>query len=58
MGKFYDHAEGEFILGQDPVYTYYTGEKTGYPLGFRLYEEDTTKINQAKGIDRTLRGAG
>lgn len=44
VGEFNDHAEGEYISGQNFVYTYNTDEKTGYPLGVRLYEEDTTKI--------------
>lgn len=51
VGRFYDHAEGEYIWGQNLVYTFYTDDKTGYPLGFRLYEKDAeTKIELAKEL--------
>lgn len=53
VGRFYDHAEGEHIWGRNLVYTSYTDDKTGYPLGFRLYEkgDDTeTKIELAKQL--------
>lgn len=36
VGRFYDHAEGEFIWSQNLVYT---DDQTGYPLGFRLNEK-------------------
>jgi SRSO17 transposase len=51
VGRFYDHAEGEYIWGQNLVYSFYTDDKTGYPLGFRLYEKDAeTKIELAKQL--------
>ncbi len=51
-GTFYDHADGEYIWGQNLVYSFYTDEKTGYPLGFRLYEKETevTKLDQARQL--------
>jgi hypothetical protein len=36
VGTFFDHAEGDYVWGQDLVYSFYTDEKTGYPLAFRL----------------------
>lgn len=51
MAKFYDHAEGEYILGRDLVYTYYTDEKTGYTLDFWHYKEDNTKFEKAKDMN-------
>jgi len=48
VGRFYDHAEGDYIWGQNLVYSYYTDDKTGYPVRFRLYEKDAeTKIELA-----------
>jgi SRSO17 transposase len=38
-GKFYDHTEGEPVWGQDLVYSFYTDDKTSYPLVFRQYEK-------------------
>jgi SRSO17 transposase len=38
-GKFYDHTEGELVWGQDLVYSFYTDDKTSYPLMFRQYEK-------------------
>jgi SRSO17 transposase len=38
-GSFYDHAEGETVWGQDLVYSFYTDDKTSYPLTFRQYEK-------------------
>jgi len=32
--KFYDHTEGELVWGQDPVYSFYTDDKTSYPALF------------------------
>jgi len=49
VGRFYDHADGDYIWGQNLLYSYYTDDKTGYPVGFRLYEKDAeTKIELAK----------
>ena len=39
-GEFYDHSEGEPVWGQDLVYSFYTDDKTSYPLTFRQYEKD------------------
>jgi hypothetical protein len=51
VGRFYDYGEGEFIWGQNLVYSFYTDDKTGYPLGFRLYDKDAgTKIELAKQL--------
>ena len=51
VGRFYDHAEGDYIWGQNLVYTFYTDHKTGYPVGFRLYEKGAeTKIELAKEL--------
>lgn len=51
IGRFYDHADGDYVWGQDLVYSFYTDDKTGYPLAFRLYEKDTeTKIELAQQI--------
>ena len=41
IGRFYDHAEGDTIQGQDIVYTFYADDKTAYPLTFRLYEQQS-----------------
>ncbi|ELY58734.1 IS701 family transposase [Natronococcus jeotgali] len=38
-GEFYDHTEGEPVWGQDLVYSFYTDDKTSYPLVFRQYEK-------------------
>ena len=53
VGTFFDHADGDYVWGQDLVYSFYTDEKTGYPLAFRLYEkgeETETKIELAQAI--------
>lgn len=34
--RFHGDAEGDYVWGQDLVYSFYTDEKTGYPLAFRL----------------------
>jgi hypothetical protein len=48
VGRFYDHADGEYIWDQNLVYSYYNDDKTGYLVGFRLYEKDAeTKIELA-----------
>lgn len=51
VGTFYGHGEGEFIWGQNLVYSYYTDDKTGYPPNLRRYEKDadtaSTKIELA-----------
>jgi SRSO17 transposase len=39
IGRFYDHAEGDTVQGQDIVYAFYADDKTAYPLTFRLYEQ-------------------
>jgi SRSO17 transposase len=58
VGRFYDHAEGDYIWGQNLVYTFYTDDKTGYPLGFRLYEKDAeTKIELAKQLIEEVEAA-
>jgi len=55
-GRFYDHAEGETVWGQNLVYAFYADEKTAYPLTFRQYEnrddedEDETKYQLAREI--------
>lgn len=52
-GRFYDHADGDYLWGQNLVFSYYTDDKTGYPLGFRLYEKDAhSKIELAKALVR------
>ena len=38
-GKFYDRTEGEPVWGQDVVHSFYTDDKTSYPLVFRQYEK-------------------
>lgn len=51
VGRFYDHTEGEFIWGQNVAYSFCTDDKTGYPVGIRLYEKDAeTKIDLAKQL--------
>lgn len=51
VGTFFAHAEGDYVCGQDLVYAFYTDEKTGYPLAFRLYEKDAdTKIELAQAM--------
>lgn len=53
VGRFYDHTDGDYLWGQNLVYTIYTDHKTGYPVGFRLYEKDAeTKIEVAKELVR------
>ena len=56
-GEFYDHSEGEPVWGQDLVYSFYTDDKTSYPLVFRQYEksgdenqedEDKTKYDLSR----------
>ncbi len=51
-GEFYDHTEGEPVWGQDLVYSFYTDDKTSYPLVFRQYEktddEDETKYDLSR----------
>jgi SRSO17 transposase len=39
VGRFYDHAEGDTVWGQDLIYAFYADDKTAYPLTFRLYEQ-------------------
>ena len=39
VGRFYDHAEGDTVWGQDLIYAFYADDKTVYPLTFRLYEK-------------------
>jgi hypothetical protein len=39
VGRFYDHAEGDTVWGQDLIYAFYAENKTAYPLTFRLYEQ-------------------
>ncbi|MFD1599226.1 IS701 family transposase [Halobellus rarus] len=39
VGRFYDHAEGDTVWGQDLIYVFYADDKTAYPLTFRLYEQ-------------------
>jgi hypothetical protein len=43
VGKFYDHAEGEVVWGQDLVYAFYVDDKTSYPLTVRQCEKDDDK---------------
>jgi len=43
VGKFYDHAEGETVWGQNLVYAFYADKKTAYPLAVRLYDDDDDK---------------
>lgn len=52
VGRFYDHAEGETVWGQNLVYAFYADEKTAYPLAFRLYDDDDdrTKYDLAREI--------
>jgi SRSO17 transposase len=51
-GRFYDHAEGETVWGQNLVYAFYTDDKTSYPLAVRQYEnaDDQTKYDLARDI--------
>jgi SRSO17 transposase len=51
-GRFYDHAEGETVWGQNLVYAFYTDEKTAYPLAVRQYDDDDddTKYDLARDI--------
>lgn len=58
-GEFYDHTEGEPVWGQNLVYSFYTDDKTSYPLVFRQYEkaddedqddENETKYDLARGM--------
>ena len=39
VDRFYDHAEGDTVWGQNIVYAFYADDKTAYPLTFRLYEK-------------------
>ena len=52
VGKFYDHAEGDTVWGQNLVYAFYADKKTAYPLAFRLYDndDDRTKYDLAQEI--------
>src|SRR5699024_7315930 len=52
VGKFYDHAEGETVWGQNLVYAFYADDKTAYPLAFRLYDDDDdqSKYDLARDI--------
>jgi hypothetical protein len=56
VGRFYDHAEGETVWGQNLVYAFYTDDKSAYPLTFRQYgnrddeNEDETKDKLAREI--------
>ncbi len=37
--RFYDHAEGDSVWGQDLIYAFYADDKTAYPLTYRPYEK-------------------
>jgi hypothetical protein len=52
VGKFYDHAEGETVWGQNLVYAFYADDKTAYPLAFCLYDDDDdqSKYDLARDI--------
>ena len=50
VGRFYDHAEGDTVWGQNIVYAFYADEKTAYPLAFRLYEDEDSKLDLAREI--------
>ena len=50
VGHFYDHAEGDTVWGQNIVYAFYADEKTAYPLAFRLYEDEDSKLDLAREI--------
>jgi len=52
VGRFYDHAEGESVWGQNLVYAFYADDKTAYPLAFRLYDDDDdqSKYDLARDI--------
>ena len=52
VGRFYDHAEGDTVWGQNIVYAFYADDKTAYPLTFRLYEDenDESKYDLARDI--------
>jgi SRSO17 transposase len=50
-GKFYDHKEGEPVLGQDLVYAFYTDDKTSYPLVFRQYEKSESQDEHKSKYD-------
>ncbi|MFC6964855.1 transposase [Halocatena marina] len=39
IGEFYDRTEGKPGWGQNLVYSFYTDDKTSYPLVFRQYEK-------------------
>jgi len=55
VGTYFDHAEGDYVWGPDLGSSFYTNEKTGYPLDFRPYETDAeTKIEFAEAIVREL----
>jgi SRSO17 transposase len=41
VGRFYDHAEGNIVWGQNIVYAFYADDKIAYPLTFRLYEDES-----------------
>jgi hypothetical protein len=36
IGRFYDHAEGDTVWGQDLIYAFYADDKTVYPLRANL----------------------
>ena len=52
VGRFYDHAEGDTVWGQNIVYAFYADNKTAYPLTFRLYEDEDneSKYDLARDI--------
>ena len=53
VGRFYGHAEGDTVWGQNVVYAFYADHKTAYPLTFRLYEDnkdDESKYDLAREV--------
>ena len=63
VDRFYDHAEGDTVWGQNIVYAFYADDKTAYPLTFRLYEKQDeddqdhdTKYHLSREIGRVKFG--
>jgi len=54
----YDHTEGEPLWGLDLVYSFYTDDKTSYPLVFRQYKKavDENQNNENKGLYVSIDG--
>ena len=50
VGKFYDHAEHKYVLAHNLVTSHYADNEISYPIDFRLYHKDGSKVAKQYGF--------